>query len=140
MSQERCCQLGQQVKMTAEHVIVKCDVYCDWQDQPPVYRLYVNDELFAERTYIWQEAYLEERIPIYADPGKYYIKYELVPPSQGTITVKNMRITEGPTLIMTQLLERLAEMFPDQDYQTRLENYLDANCIQILRIDPNEST
>ena len=82
--------------MSAEHVIVKCDVYCDWRDQPPVYRLYVGDELFVERTYIWQQQYLEEMIPIYAGPGRYEIRYELVPPSTGTITVKNMRVESGP--------------------------------------------
>ena len=82
--------------MTAEHVLVKCDVYCDWQDQPPVYRLYVGDELFAERTYIWQEQYLEELIPVYAGPGKYNIRYELVQPSQAKLTVKNMRVDSGP--------------------------------------------
>ena len=32
--------------------------------------------------------------------------------------------------LMTQLLERLAEMFPKQNYQTRLENYLSTKCIQ----------
>ena len=32
--------------------------------------------------------------------------------------------------LITQLLERLAEMFPTQDYQTRLENYLSTKCIQ----------
>jgi hypothetical protein len=26
--------------------------------------------------------------------------------------------------LMTQLLERLAEMFPQQDYQSRLEHYI----------------
>lgn len=26
--------------------------------------------------------------------------------------------------LMTQLLERLAEMFPGQDYQSRLENFI----------------
>ena len=82
--------------MSREHVMVKCDVYCDWKDQPPVYRLFVNSELFTERTYIWQQQYLEELIPIYAGPGKYRIRYELVPPSTGTITVKNMRVAEGP--------------------------------------------
>ena len=82
--------------MSREHVLVKADVYCDWQDQPPVYRLWVGNELFAERTYIWQEQYLEELIPVYAEPGKYEIRYELVPPSQGTLTVKNMRVDQGP--------------------------------------------
>ena len=82
--------------MTAEHVLVKCDVYCDWQDQPPVYRLFVGDELFVERTYIWQEQYLEELIPVYAGPGKYEIRYELVEPSKATLTVKNLRVDSGP--------------------------------------------
>jgi hypothetical protein len=31
---------------------------------------------------------------------------------------------------ITQLLERLADMFPKQDYQTRLEQYLNTKCIQ----------
>ena len=32
--------------------------------------------------------------------------------------------------LMTQLLERLAEMFPKQNYQSRLENYLSTKCVQ----------
>jgi hypothetical protein len=82
--------------MIAEHVLVRCDVYCDWQDQPPVYRLFVGGELFAERTYIWREQYLEEMIPIYAEPGKYEIRYELVPPSTGALNIKNLRVESGP--------------------------------------------
>jgi len=82
--------------MSREHVLVKCDVYCDWKGTPPVYRLYVGDELFVERTYIWQEQYLEELIPVYAEPGKYEIRYELVSPSQAQLTVKNMRVDQGP--------------------------------------------
>ena len=91
--------------MTAEHVLVKCDVYCDWQNQPPVYRLFVNDELFAERTYIWQQQYLEELIPVYAEPGEYYIHYELVPPSQGTLVIKNQCVSSGPGTIANNVLK-----------------------------------
>jgi len=32
--------------------------------------------------------------------------------------------------MFVQLLERLAEMFPKQDYQSRLEQYLNTKCIQ----------
>ena len=32
--------------------------------------------------------------------------------------------------LMTQLLERLVEMFPKQNYQSRLEQYLSTKCIQ----------
>jgi hypothetical protein len=82
--------------MSPEHVMVKCDVYCDWQDQPPVYRLFVGNELFVERTYIWQTQYLEESIPVCARPGKYKIRYELVEPSQAKLQIKNLRVDSGP--------------------------------------------
>ena len=94
--------------MTAEHVLVKCDVYCDWSDQPPVYRLFVNDELFTERTYIWKQQYLEELIPVYAEPGEYHIRYELVPPSQGTLVTKNLRVSSGPGAIVNNVLKVIA--------------------------------
>ena len=82
--------------MSREHVMVKCDVYCDWQDQPPVYRLFVGNELFVERTYVWQKQYLEESIPVCAGPGKYEIRYELVEPSQAKLQIKNLRVDSGP--------------------------------------------
>ena len=94
--------------MSAEHVLIKCDVYCDWQDQPPVYRLFVNDELFAERTYIWQQQYLEELIPVYAEPGEYHIRYELVPPSTGALVIKNQRVSSGPGTIVNNILKVIA--------------------------------
>jgi len=82
--------------MNREFIIVKCDVYCEWEDVPPRYRVFVNDELFGERTYVWQEQYLEEMLQIFAAPGNYVIKYELVPPSRGALKIKNMRIVDGP--------------------------------------------
>lgn len=82
--------------MNQEFVIVKCDVYCDWEDKPPKYRVFVNEELFGERTYIWQHQYLEEIIQIFAPPGNYDIKYQLVPPSRGELKIKNIRIVDGP--------------------------------------------
>ena len=32
--------------------------------------------------------------------------------------------------IMTKMLERLAEMFPRQDYHSRLEKYLESKCVK----------
>lgn len=32
--------------------------------------------------------------------------------------------------LITQLLERLAQMLPEQNYQSRLEQYLSTKCIQ----------
>lgn len=85
--------------MSREYVQILCDVHCEWEGLPPTYRLYVNDELFAERTWIWTDAYLEEFVQLEADPGKYEIRYELVPPYLAELTVKNFRIEHGPARI-----------------------------------------
>ena len=62
--------------MTQQFVRVLADVHCDCApDQRPIYRLYVNDELFTERTWIWENVYLEEVIPILAEPGDYVVRY-----------------------------------------------------------------
>jgi hypothetical protein len=70
-----------------------------------VYRLFVGDELFAERTYIWREQYLEEMIPVYAEPGEYNIHYELVAPSAGSLVTKNLRVSSGPGAIVNNILK-----------------------------------
>lgn len=82
--------------MNKEFVTVVCDVFCDWQDQPPVYRVYVGNELFTERTFIWTEHYLEEMLQIYAPPGKYQIRYEVVKNLDAVLSVRNMRVKHGP--------------------------------------------
>ena len=55
-----------------------------------------NDELFAERTWIWSEHYLEEMFQISAPPGKYYLRFELVQPCLAHLNVSNMRVIQGP--------------------------------------------
>ena len=35
--------------MTRQYVRVVCNVACEWEGLPPIYRVYVNDELFTER-------------------------------------------------------------------------------------------
>ena len=66
-----------------EPIFVKAhfDLYCDWEGLPPSYRVYVNDELFAERTYIWTDQYLNEMLQISAPPGRYQVRVELIKPN-----------------------------------------------------------
>ena len=86
--------------MSRHYVQVLCDVKCTWEGLPPVYRVYVNDELFTERTWTWDDNYyLEEMIQIEADAGKYQIHYELVPPHLATLTVNNFRVEHGPAKV-----------------------------------------
>jgi len=81
--------------MTRKEVVVCADVSVAWQGDPPNYRVYVGDEMFTERTWIWQEQYLEETLVVNALPGKYNLRWELVPPAQGKILVTNIRIKHG---------------------------------------------
>lgn len=71
-----------------------CDVNCS-SDQPLRYRAFVNEELFSERTWIWNNVYLEEMFQIHAPPGRYTIRFENVDPELGSISVSNYRV-EGP--------------------------------------------
>ena len=70
---------------------VICDVTAKVHVQPFRYRVYVNNELFTERTWIWQGVYLEEMLPISAPAGVYAIRFETVDPENGRIKVRNHR-------------------------------------------------
>lgn len=69
------------------------EVHCDWTGVAPMYRLYVNNELFSERVFIWTNRYLQEVVSIEAPPGDYVVRYELH--GNGTLTAKNPRVTIG---------------------------------------------
>ena len=76
-------------------VTVTCDVTAKVHAQPFRYRVYVNNELFTERTWIWQGVYLEEMLPISAPAGVYPIRFETVDPENGRIKVRNHRVDQG---------------------------------------------
>lgn len=93
--------------MQTQYVRVVCDVICTPGSTPVRYRAYVNDELFAERTWIWEDSYLEESLQIQAPPGKYTVRYELVDDTESKFKVKNMRIDEGNATMKKNILEIL---------------------------------
>jgi len=82
--------------MTKQFVRVLARVDCAWTDVSPVYRVYVNGELFAERTWIWRDCWLEELLQIEAEPGDYDLRWELVDPDSGQLQVSNVRVDWGP--------------------------------------------
>ena len=95
--------------MTKKFVRVLADVHCDWEGLAPTYRVYVNDELFAERTWIWTDAYLEEMLQIEAEPGKYDLRWELVRPCLAQLQVLNMRVSQGSGNIKNNTLLRILD-------------------------------
>ena len=93
--------------MIRHFVKVLFDVHCEWEGKAPDYRVYVNDELFTERTYNFTDAYLEEMLQIEAPVGNYEIRCELVPPAIATLRVENMRVEYGPGSIKRGSLLRI---------------------------------
>jgi hypothetical protein len=96
--------------MARQFIRLLVDVHCEWKDSTPIYRAYVNDELFAERTWIWTDMYLEECFQIEAEPGEYRIRYELVEPHYAAeITATNFRVDHGPATIEDNIVRILDE-------------------------------
>ena len=85
--------------MNRRFVIIKADVAMSWNGDFPNYRIFVGDEMFAERTWIWKNEYLEEMLQISAPPGEYQLRWELIPPATGKISVKNVRIEQRPFML-----------------------------------------
>lgn len=85
--------------MQKHFVLVTCDVHCKWTGEHPRYRVFVNDEMFTERTWIWHNEYLEENIQIEAPAGAYTIKVQLLDTAHAKLTVNNMRVKFGPAVI-----------------------------------------
>ena len=83
--------------MKPRFILVHFDVECVQRGiVEPKYRVFVNNELFTERSWIFSDnEYLEEMLQIEAPPGKYQIKVELVNPRAAKIIAKNYRITKG---------------------------------------------
>ena len=81
--------------MSKNAVIVTCEVRCNWHKHQPKYRAYINDELFTERTWLWEDAYLEETFQLNAKPGKYVIRYEVLEGKRATLTVSNFKVEHG---------------------------------------------
>lgn len=95
--------------MDKKFVRLLADVHCEWEGLDPIYRLYVNEELFAERTWTWSSAYLEENLQIQAEPGEYTIRFELVPPHLAQLTVENLRVEFGPGTVENNVLRIVNE-------------------------------
>ena len=90
--------------MARQFVRLLADVHCTWEGLSPIYRAYVNDELFAERTWTWCDSYLEECFQIEAEPGEYAIRYELVSPHLAQLNAKNLRVDYGPATVENNIL------------------------------------
>lgn len=57
---------------------INVDVWCRYQGEAPVYRVYVDDQLLTERDFIWEYSrhYISEHIEVLLEPGWHELKIE----------------------------------------------------------------
>ena len=95
--------------MSKTFVRILSRVDCKWEGLSPVYRLYLNDELFSERTWTWTDSYLEEALQVQAAPGTYTLRYELVAPHLATLEVGELTVDYGPAVKVNNVTFRITQ-------------------------------
>ncbi len=86
---------------------MELDVYAKWNINPPMYRVYVNDELFNERNYRWQPSeYITEILQIQAQPGEYSVRIENL---GGEFETRKLRCSYGSAEIVDNETFRIVE-------------------------------
>ena len=75
-------------------VKLNVDLKCQWEGLAPDYRIYINEELFAERTYQWSEPfYLCEVLQVEAEKEHIYnVRLEPFGPQLAEFKFVNPRI------------------------------------------------
>lgn len=79
-------------------VVISVDVYCQWVTTPFAYRLYIDEDLLTERTYIWNntEQYIVEQIVVNLEPGIHSLKVEHVGSQINKFRTNNFKINNKP--------------------------------------------
>jgi len=87
--------------MQNQFVKFTLDLHCHWSRRPPDYRLYVNHELFAERTFIWPSThYLQEIIQLNAPPGRYMVRVDNLGDADCQFKIRNIHVEVGSAQVI----------------------------------------
>jgi hypothetical protein len=72
---------------------ITVDVYAQWGEQPPRYRVYVDQDLLTERDFYWpgHQMYIQENIVVNLAPGEHELIVEKVS-VHGSIETKNITV------------------------------------------------
>ena len=87
------------INMFVRQAELSIEVHCLYADQGPRYRVYVDQDLLTERTFIWVSGkqYIEEHLVVNLQPGQHRIRIENVDPDRGIITTKKLTLDGIPT-------------------------------------------
>ena len=89
--------------MTVDNILIEAiltvDIFCRWEAEPHAYRIYVDDELLTERTYIWRNSdqFIRENIVISAKPGDHQFRLESVDANFSGFQWQNFTVDNRPT-------------------------------------------
>lgn len=72
---------------------ITVDVYAQWGDQPPRYRIFVDQDLLTERDFTWpgHQMYIQENIVVDLEPGEHELLIQQVN-AHGAIETRNITV------------------------------------------------
>ena len=86
----------------SKFIKIRFDLHCEWDFHCPEYRIYVNDELFTERTFnVQPPQYFKEMLQVQGLPGKYTIRLESLTPHLGNFIISNTNVEVGTRKILS---------------------------------------
>ena len=87
--------------MKNQNVKFSFNLLCDWKKSPPTYRVYVNNELFTERTYVWGvDQYVNENLSILAPAGKYSVRVDHFGDPTAVFKIRNLEVKDGSARVL----------------------------------------
>lgn len=77
-----------------QEVSISVDIFSAWREIPHAYRIYIDNDLLTERTYIWNnsEQFIKEHIIVNLEPGIHKLRLESVDPKFKGFTVGYMAV------------------------------------------------
>lgn len=82
--------------MSKQFIKASFDLECKYEGLPPVYRIYVNDELFCERQWSWANpSSIRNTLQLMVEPGFYKVDVHTVGPCLAQLRIKNNNISLG---------------------------------------------
>ena len=81
------------------YVCVDVDIWCKYNEAPPTYRVYLDDELLTERTFIWdsKNQYIREHIEVDVEPGYHEVKVINCSGSKVEFIMNNVMVNGKPS-------------------------------------------
>jgi hypothetical protein len=86
------------MKKALRPVKLTVDVYAHWSIRPPIYRVYVDNNLLTERDFIWSGTanYIRENIVVNLELGSHTLRVEQVN-NTGSIKTDNITLNSQPS-------------------------------------------